>query len=621
MSLLTKAQEASIIAHLKENFVLPQSGFIAGQAVASLIYKELNLNINAPINDVDVFQLYNIKKNGSFKVQMKMQETNILSSDNYETGSGRALRSFQNFRKGYRVIHSTYSKSDENVNIVLVQQLSVNEKNPIIDGKMLINSFDFNCCAVGFHIETGEFIFNNAFVEFIKSKQLRIQSAHTPYHSWLRLNKKLKDLGENIFCDVKVERFILLKAMSMNSRDNIVGQKFFDLVNMHSDKTFKEMVKYHKTFNNDNYFRVTIDHDYLSSPEMSDYSLSLKEDSSMLNEVFDYYSEFGQITDSINFVSMVHICYKTNLFNDKYTKKLKEYMNLTKNGRFALSYILEKMTQEPLSKIKGDLPIKRLNRVTKLINKHIRLISYLTFRKESNVSIDQKLELLENVYFEIKKEKTKEGLIGLLELNIVPFDFISNNYKMDIKDFIKSLIPQVKGAKETIDNKKVLKDGILNLPFLKIKQMLTVEDFFYEGKEMENCVLGHFPRFMLQENIYYFSINLMNERTTLHIGRGFNNEIYALEHKKQGNKPIDLKHIFVENVVVSIVKNGEINFSFVCKKTMMEYKKRFKMTRLYVKLASKINRNKRNLINKMVDLNLIKKPVDKLCGFDDDIPF
>lgn len=153
--MLTTNQKANICLHLKENFHLPKSGFIAGQAVASLIYKELGLNINQPINDVDVFDLIDSNYDNFIKLSKHEKELGVLSN----TGSNIDVVYYK-ARRSYEVKLSTYLKEDPNVNLIYISQNGCNEA---IDKDLLLSSFDFNCCAVGYDIETGEFCWTKSF--------------------------------------------------------------------------------------------------------------------------------------------------------------------------------------------------------------------------------------------------------------------------------------------------------------------------------------------------------------------------------------------------------------------------------------------------------------------------
>ena len=252
---------ANIRSYLKENFKLPSAGFVAGQAVASLVYKELNLNINTPINDVDVFALMEADYENFVKTKKQESEVGVVAN--------RGSFSDQIFcisRRGYEVKLSTYLKEDENVNVVYISQLHNKE---VIDKNMLLNSFDFNCCSVGYDIETGKFVWSKSFEDFINTKQLRVQSVHTPLSTLLRLNKKIEDLGTNVYCEKDVERDVLVSSLAFFGQkiqsSQIVGKRFLSLYYRYKDDFISNLIT-----------KVSINEKYRGRPDYRRINVSAK---------------------------------------------------------------------------------------------------------------------------------------------------------------------------------------------------------------------------------------------------------------------------------------------------------------------------------------------------------
>lgn len=157
---LTEKQKQNVISHLKENYDLPSQGFVAGQAVASLIYKELNLNISGPINDIDVFTSVDLKHAYSFKARMNTHHTKeslFINGGSFST----TITSMPS--RSYRVVQSLYTDDTKKINLIKVVFT-----NGVFSELDILKSFDFNCCSVGFDILTEKFYFTKRKLKLIK---------------------------------------------------------------------------------------------------------------------------------------------------------------------------------------------------------------------------------------------------------------------------------------------------------------------------------------------------------------------------------------------------------------------------------------------------------------------
>ena len=238
--LLSKEQQNSIISYLKENFKLPEKGIVAGQAVASLAYRELGMDIPFFINDVDIFTTEGTRTTSD------LNEINVATVLNASNNSGSDLFFNQDGLRTYKIIHSKISEDDNNVNIIQVKvsnsrYSSENNKDILI--KEIINSFDLNCCCIGFNLETSEFLTMPSFDDFCNSKQLRINSSHTPYHSTLRILKKVEEL-ENIYCNVQQEIACLFYRDFGFSGSTLIGQKFISMYDKYANEEIKTLFSY-----------------------------------------------------------------------------------------------------------------------------------------------------------------------------------------------------------------------------------------------------------------------------------------------------------------------------------------------------------------------------------------
>lgn len=219
-----------VLDRLKTLSKLPAHGIVAGQAVASLVYEELGLNIKGPINDIDIF----VSKN------LPADEREVVYSPSY---SGKFQRRTFQYHQWQKTIserkHVSIRNDDENaykhINIIgqrgLVSILRTYRRDirnyTLIDGQGvgpsgyvseataqgLVNGFDLNCVAVGIDLYSQKMVCSDQFLEFLNTPVLKPQSYHNPSYTLIRLTKKLfVDKMEGVTCDFEQEKQILCDA-------------------------------------------------------------------------------------------------------------------------------------------------------------------------------------------------------------------------------------------------------------------------------------------------------------------------------------------------------------------------------------------------------------------------
>lgn len=544
MSLLSKEQEKSIISFLKENYKMPSYGLVGGQAVASLIYKELGLNINTPINDVDIFQLQRKEKELSYS-KMSMHSKDSMPLIESGSCSGGNYFELKN-RRSYNVTSSYYLKEDLDVNIVLIKQYPFSSE---LDNDLILESFDFNCCSVGFDIKTSKFYMTSSFVEFIKSKQLRIQSVHTPFHSALRLNKKIKDLGENVFCNISLERSILFQSKRIFTKKEVIGQRFMKLYNEYKDSYLEEMIEINEHINEHvdykcDYKELTLSENFISLVPKREGLLSSK-----LNNFFNTkeYS-FDFIVDFKTYVHFFHLIYKTNLFKNKYVENIDKKLNQSREDEvfelFYNSILFNKMSKSVLNPIKIDISDKKVKRISKVFNEHPILLSAID-KNYRNENIEDIFDVIYEISKKVKRNKKIAFLYGLIETGFYSPLKIKSYLDLDFDEMKSKTIDLID---RDISSKIVLKKEISFTKNFSLKQLVEVEDFYKTGKEMNNCLLGHFPSFILNKDSYYFSIVLNGKKSALCF-----NSNGVVQHFLKENKRISLSRSIVGDLICILV--------------------------------------------------------------------
>jgi hypothetical protein len=188
------------IDKIKTTWGLPQSGFIAGGSIANLIWEEVSGN-KAVINDIDVFLFDGVLEKLVQDKSQTLYEHSTKEDIWYEDYNGIA---FMTKEKDFYCI--TESTKDGMFNYVKYQS---NSPEP----RIVIDSFDINCTAVGYSIDNDEFYWTDEFEKFLETGVLRITNVKTPSHTVLRIIKKADELNATL---TDFELNILQYALSDN---------------------------------------------------------------------------------------------------------------------------------------------------------------------------------------------------------------------------------------------------------------------------------------------------------------------------------------------------------------------------------------------------------------------
>jgi len=183
---------------------MPETGIVAGQAVASLILRRLGRP--GPIHDIDVFSIRPLQRQWTEErrarprmvfadLRGKSRLGDPLFADGGQEGYNGALV------YSHRCFHARFGQVSRRGLLNLIEY-EVEARN--CDALALIaGHFDLNCVQVGIDLATGELSFTSAFREYLHTNQLYIANPNTPVASLARLARKTAELGA--YCDLEAE--------------------------------------------------------------------------------------------------------------------------------------------------------------------------------------------------------------------------------------------------------------------------------------------------------------------------------------------------------------------------------------------------------------------------------
>ncbi len=206
---------------IKSKWELPTTGFLAGGSLSNVVWNILT-GKNAPVNDLDIYHLISLKNDFSDteirKKQNFIQHEKVIFEDYTGLHVG-----FQ--RKGYYAI--------EKVSVDGIYN-NIEYSSSTVDRNIIIESFDINCCQLGYDIDKDEFMWTKDFEKFLETGKLQLINLSSPAHSAIRLVKKQSDLDcelpeleLDIICySLKNIRFVDTKKHRFKERYAKMFQKY-----------------------------------------------------------------------------------------------------------------------------------------------------------------------------------------------------------------------------------------------------------------------------------------------------------------------------------------------------------------------------------------------------------
>jgi hypothetical protein len=208
------------IDRIKSEWGLPTHGFVAGGAIANIVWELVSGN-KAVVNDIDIFVFDGIenKLDSNAKTLFNYQEK---ETNYYEDYSGM---NFNNYTKDFYSI--VESERDDMFN-------TIKYKSNTSDPSLIIKSFDINATRIGYDIDNDKIYWTSEFEEFLKTGELKISNIMTPSHTAVRIAKKSKELK------AKIDEFefrLLQYALS---------NRFIDRIKLRFRERYLEMCKDNK---------------------------------------------------------------------------------------------------------------------------------------------------------------------------------------------------------------------------------------------------------------------------------------------------------------------------------------------------------------------------------------
>jgi hypothetical protein len=208
------------IDRIKEKWGLPLHGFVAGGAIANIVWELVSGN-KAVVNDIDIFVFDGIEKelDNNKKTLFNYQEK---ETKYYEDYNGM---NFNNYTKDFYSI--VESERDDMFN-------TIKYKSNTSDPSLIIKSFDINATRIGYDIDNDKLYWTSEFEDFLKTGELKVSNLMTPSHTAVRISKKSKELK------AKLDEFefkLIQYALSY---------RFIDRIKLRFKDRYLEMCKDHK---------------------------------------------------------------------------------------------------------------------------------------------------------------------------------------------------------------------------------------------------------------------------------------------------------------------------------------------------------------------------------------
>ena len=205
------------ITEIKSKWILPKTGFLSGGSIANLVWEKVSGN-KAVINDIDIYHLNSV----------------IDKADEEE------LRQKQNFQKKDKIVYEDYSGISINVKLssfYIIEKVSTNGilneieyKSNTEDPQIIIESFDINCCQIGYDLATDKFYWTKEFEEFLTTGEIRLVNLSSPAHSAMRLVKKQIDLNAKLLdSELDIIAYTLYNGSFLDTTKHRFKQRYADM--------------------------------------------------------------------------------------------------------------------------------------------------------------------------------------------------------------------------------------------------------------------------------------------------------------------------------------------------------------------------------------------------------
>lgn len=383
---------------LQSKTELPTSGFLAGGSISNVVWNLLTEN-NAPVNDIDIYRLVGIEPYNFSSVKENQSYVQNIQSI-AEDYSGPVF--------SWKMENYYYIENVSNSGLINFIDYKSNDSNPMI----VLESFDINCCQLGYDLKEKKFYWTGEFIDFLKSKELKISNLSSPSHSAIRLVKKKNELNANLnTLEFDIISYVLNKQTSY-------GGKFIDTTKLRFKSRYKNLyMKYESELSN--LFKLQRD------SKIEEYLKYVKNDNS---EIFFLIPKSDNIKETLttnNYwyeinckLSRDFIFWCRNIMEDKYKKVLWDKLNYLWDINIK-NYLDIKPKSDDinlLSRIMMYSPNSVKNLRGKSISKQLELVKLLLYKFNNDHVVV--ISLLENINFNKKVNLDDEWEIFLMEMSV-----------------------------------------------------------------------------------------------------------------------------------------------------------------------------------------------------------
>ena len=482
----------TILKELNKLVTIPDSGFLAGGAVANTLLRMKNGKGTHddnlyPINDLDIFveaDHENIQGSAPLRTkELVIQEGYYAGDIGYDDASN------------YRILEVL---RDGLLNTIVISQIIDLQNNR--DYMYILNGFDFNCCQIGIDLSTGNLFYTPQFAEFFRTNQLDISAMYTPGHTAIRLFKKIKEL--NCYCDVDKCMEILSQPLIHSIRWRLMptqwgfyfSHKYKDMFMEYFSKIkpYFKMVKFfddkkeiwYKRHEEINGTKKSNDSKHVSNwlnPEISIPEGDLSKWSEYNDRLWalhpvKYIEPNMKIMDKayLGYSSPIAFINAYHYVNGKIKKSLHKKCDLIINN----SKYLQKIVMINLEFANCDFSLTQIKELDEYCK---REIDFMFAIQKYGLNLQESLVLFKD----IKRIQNKEGEW----LRYIIIDSLKKNNK-NIKPTYESITKDIKVYKEMMSplTQPLIDSNKISLLGISVKEILSETEMQWAGNKLKNCI-------------------------------------------------------------------------------------------------------------------------------------
>jgi hypothetical protein len=513
---LKNPKTVEIIINSLNNVVkLPKDGFLAGGSVAnmllSLYHDGTPWRFN--VNDVDIFRPTSeeievegedmLNKGITVNTELNVMDEGYGHTFIEEDGTYYKVLSSERFglinEVKCLISHGHYGGNQERVipepptDNPDKYMFSVTYNEPKIpnvdpDNDIILRGFDLNCCQAGVDLSNGVLHYTKEFVEFLKSKQVLVIIPYTPFHTSVRMVKKMKLYGDFCYCDLDYEMRYLTEAKCIDDACQFFGKENYDKF-MENVDILGEYIRIEPV--NFRYMPMEYKQKYFPNNLMD----SLRYDDVEVSEEhklwsYDFIKDIEYINVELDKIHLLKRVWELQYrpMKKSHVNKINSILSFEKTDFSCLEYCDESQTipyhiQRLISNdgyYDCDFTDKHLNVIRTFVNEHRRIRGLLY--KSGNIQ-----EQYNNVML-IKRIVKQEGVwvVGVLET--LGNDMMNSQTKMT-EEWIYGLIEKEKKRMSTPLVEPLKLDGFKYRKY--VTELTTPISLRKEGEKMGHCVGGY----------------------------------------------------------------------------------------------------------------------------------